>query len=140
METLHCFSPSDLRDMVCGEEKIEWDEKQLLAHVHPVGAMTKETPAYKFLIKFLLDMDIQKRSQFLDFITSCPRLPPGGMSKFHMDVHLEPTARYPRSRACANQLYLPGYTTSEELRSMLTEAMHSSAGHHEAATRIGGGR
>ena len=103
------------------------------AHVHPVGGMTNQTPAYKFLIKFLLAMDHFQRSQFLDFITSCPRLPPGGMSKFHMDVHLDPAARYPRSRACANQLYMPAFTNMEDLKTMLTEAMHSSAGHHETA-------
>ena len=37
LESLLPFSPNECRDMFCGEETIEWDEKSLQAHVHPVG-------------------------------------------------------------------------------------------------------
>lgn len=131
LQQLMSFSASELRDMFCGEETIEWDEKSLLARVYPMGELKADSPTYQFLIKVMLDMDNQERSKFLDFVTSCPRLPPGGMSKFRMDVHLEKQGRYPRSRACANQLFLPVFESKEHLHEMLTESMMSSTGHHE---------
>mmetsp|Transcript_18223 Transcript_18223/g.31630 ORF Transcript_18223/g.31630 Transcript_18223/m.31630 type:complete len:86 (+) Transcript_18223:3-260(+) len=83
-------------------------------------------------------MNQAERSRFLDFVSSCPRLPPGGITKFHVDVFPDssaPTSAFPRSRACANQLYLPPYSSKDELHAKLHEAIHSSAGHHEQRVR-----
>merc|ERR1712139_119095 len=127
------------KEMFCGEDNIEWDLQQLQAHVHPTGGLNSESPTYKYLLEVLVSMNSADRARFLDFVSSCPRLPPGGISKFHMDVFPETcyTQReaYPRSRACANQLYLPSYGSMEELREKLHEAIHSSAGHHEQRIR-----
>eukprot|EP00435_Cladocopium_sp_Y103_P047745 s3655_g14.t1 len=61
----------------------------------------------------LLEMSQGLRARFLDFATSCPRLPPGGLASLKLTA--SPGAgRFPRSRACANQLYLPKYETREE--------------------------
>merc|ERR1719499_1769628 len=99
--------------------------------------MTSSSSVYKFLVAVLLEMDQGERSRFLDFVSSCPRLPPGGIAKFHVDVFPDATTKqgYPRSKACANQLYLPPYGSREELQERLHEAMHSSAGHHEQRVR-----
>ena len=73
-------------------------------------------------------MDNVSRSVFLDFVTSCPRLPPGtyflkkkfkviyfsgGVKHLSIDVFSDPHGGYPRSRACVNHLYLPKYTKPE---------------------------
>lgn len=136
-ECLLAFSRAELRDMFCGEDRVEWDEQALLAHIHPTGGFTPASPTYKFLVAALLEMNQSDRSRFLDFVSSCPRLPPGGVAKFHMDVFPDSSGKqaYPRSRACANQLYLPPYGSREELREKLHEAMHSCAGHHEQRMR-----
>jgi hypothetical protein len=136
-ECLVAFSRSELREMFCGEDRVEWDEQALLNHFHPVGGLTDKSPTYKFLVAELLEMSQAERARFLDFVSSCPRLPPGGIAKFHVDVFPDATSKqgYPRSRACANQLYLPPYATKEELHEKLHEAMHSSAGHHEQRMR-----
>jgi len=136
-ECLMPFSCSELREMLCGEDRVEWDEQALLAHLHPVGGLTHRSATYKHLVSVLLDMLQADRSRFLDFVTSCPRLPPGGMATFHVDVFPDPASEqgFPRSRACANQLYLPPYSSKEALREKLHEAMHCSAGHHEQPVR-----
>jgi len=136
-ECLVAFTRSELREMFCGEDRIEWDEQALLSHLHPVGGLTDESPPYKFLVKELLELSQAERARFLDFVSSCPRLPPGGIAKFHVDVFPDSTSKqgYPRSRACANQLYLPPYSSKEELHEKLHEAMHCSAGHHEQRVR-----
>jgi E3 ubiquitin-protein ligase HECTD1 len=136
-ECLVAFSRTELREMFCGEDRIEWDEQALLSHFHPVGGLSDKSPTYKNLVAELLEMSQAERARFLDFVSSCPRLPPGGLANFHVDVFPDSTSKqgYPRSRACANQLYLPPYASKEELHEKLHEAMHSSAGHHEQRMR-----
>jgi E3 ubiquitin-protein ligase TRIP12 len=136
-ECLVAFSRSELREMFCGEDRIDWDEQALLSHLQPVGGLSDKSPSYKYLVAVLLEMDQKDRSRFLDFVSSCPRLPPGGIAKFHVDVFPDSTSKqgFPRSRACANQLYLPPYNSKEELHEKLYEAIHSSAGHHEQRVR-----
>ncbi|CAJ1359385.1 unnamed protein product [Effrenium voratum] len=138
VECLSAFDATELRDMICGEDTVEWGERELLDHLHPSGSMTRASPSYQHLVAVLLDMDQGNRSRFLDFVSSCPRLPPGGMDSFHVDVFPDAAGGrgFPRSRACANQLYLPSYRSKEELRERLHEAMHGSAGHHEQEQRI----
>lgn len=133
VECLEAFTACELRDMICGEDSIEWDERELLDHLHPSGGLTEQSPAYQHLVATLVEMDQGNRSRFLEFVSSCPRLPPGGISSFHVDVFPDsgPGGGFPRSRACANQLYLPAYSSKEILRDRLHEAMHCSAGHHE---------
>lgn len=132
-DSLLTFSPAELRNMFCGEDRVEWDEAALTSHLHPVGGLTDKSPVYRWLVAALLDMDQATRSRFLDFVSSCPRLPPGGIANFHLDVYPDPSSKkgFPRSRACANQLYLPPYSSREELGEKLHEAVHSSSGHHE---------
>jgi E3 ubiquitin-protein ligase TRIP12 len=137
-ESLLAFSPAELRNMFCGEDHIEWDEQALTSHLHPVGGLSQKSSVYTWLVAALLDMDQATRSRFLDFVSSCPRLPPGGIANFHLDVYPDPTGSkqgFPRSRACANQLYLPSYNSKEELTEKLHEAVHSSSGHHEQRMR-----
>jgi len=137
-ECLSAFSRSELREMFCGEDRVEWDEQALLSHLHPVGGLNDRAPTYKYLVSVLLEMNQAERSRFLDFVSSCPRLPPGGIAKFHVDVFPDNSSTkqgFPRSRACANQLYLPPYSCKEELQGKLHEAMHCSAGHHEQRVR-----
>jgi E3 ubiquitin-protein ligase TRIP12 len=136
-DCLLAFSPAELRNMFCGEDRIEWDEAALTSHLHPVGGLKQDSPVYRWLVAVLLDMDQATRSRFLDFVSSCPRLPPGGIANFHLDVYPDPTSKqgFPRSRACANQLYLPPYSSREELGERLHEAVHSSSGHHEQRMR-----
>jgi len=134
---LSSFSSAELREMFCGEDRIEWNEQALLGHLHPLGGLTDASPAYRHLVAVLLEMDQVDRSRFLDFVSSCPRLPPGGISAFHVDVFPDAALgrSFPRSRACARQLYLPPYSSMDELREKLHEAMHCSVGHYEQQAR-----
>mmetsp|Transcript_23080 Transcript_23080/g.58286 ORF Transcript_23080/g.58286 Transcript_23080/m.58286 type:complete len:698 (-) Transcript_23080:580-2673(-) len=137
VQSLLSLSPRELMDMICGEDKIEWDKTQLQQHLHPSGTLSSEHQVYKFLVDILIEMEFKDRQRFLDFVTSCPRLPPGGMSKMHIEVCgvSGKRSKLPYSRACSSQLYLPtgmgGNTTKEELRNNLHEAMYSSVGSHE---------
>lgn len=139
VQCLASFRPSELRQMFCGEDRVEWDEKALLKHLRPSGGLSGSSQLLNHLVAVLLEMDQANRARFLDFVSSCPRLPPGGIANFHLDVFPDPKTGsrkgLPRSRACANQLYLPPYSSKEELRERLFEAMYCSVGHHEQKMR-----
>lgn len=139
VQCLAAFRPAELRQMFCGEDRVEWDERALLKHLRPAGGLSGGSQLFTHLVSVLLEMDQANRARFLDFVSSCPRLPPGGIANFHLDVFPDPQTGsrkgFPRSRACANQLYLPPYSSKEELRERLFEAMHCSVGHHEQKMR-----
>jgi len=139
VQCLAAFRPAELRQMFCGEDRVEWDERALLKHLRPSGGLSGGSQLFTHLVSVLLEMDQANRARFLDFVSSCPRLPPGGIANFHLDVFPDPQTGsrkgFPRSRACANQLYLPPYSSKEELRERLFEAMHCSVGHHEQKMR-----
>jgi len=138
VSSLASFRPSELRRMFCGEDRIDWEESSLFSHLRPAGGLTDRSPLFGYLVAVMVEMDQDNRARFLDFVSSCPRLPPGGLANFRLDVFPDSgssSRSLPRSRACANQLYLPPYTSQEELRAKLYEAMHGSAGHHEQLVR-----
>eukprot|EP00439_Symbiodinium_sp_Y106_P061856 s826_g9.t1 len=128
---LWLFSPLELRELFCGVESVSWTSQDLYDHLHPAGGLTRDDDVMAWLRDELLEMSQALRARFLDFATSCPRLPPGGLASLKLTA--SPGAgRFPRSRACANQLYLPKYESRQELHEKLTEALLACEGHHDA--------
>lgn len=148
VDALLLLSPEELRAAVCGEDEIEWDEETLetILNFHDLPLGMNE-----WLVEALLEMSNSQRSTFLDFVTSCPRLPPNLKIEVFPETFassnltspvLRPASPpmgpaapevvgYPRSRACVNHLYLPRYKSRETLRERLLEAMVSSVHHDE---------
>ncbi|CAE7421009.1 hecd-1 [Symbiodinium microadriaticum] len=54
---LQAFARSELREMFCGEDRIDWDEQALLNHIHPTGGLNDKSPAYRFLVAVLLELN-----------------------------------------------------------------------------------
>jgi len=128
---LWLFSPLELRELFCGVDSVSWTSQDLYDHLHPAGGLTRDDDVMAWLRDELLEMSQALRARFLDFATSCPRLPPGGLASLKLTA--SPGAgRFPRSRACANQLYLPKYESRQELHEKLTEALLACEGHHDA--------
>ncbi|CAE8672651.1 unnamed protein product, partial [Polarella glacialis] len=129
---LWLFSPLELRELFCGEESVSWTTQDLYDHLHCAGGLSQDDETMVWLRDELLEMSQAFRARFLDFATSCPRLPPGGLASLRLSVLPLGSGRYPRSRACANQLSVPKYESREEMHEMLTEALLASEGHHDA--------
>jgi len=128
---LWLFSPAELRELFCGEESVSWTSQDLYDNLHCAGGLSRDDEVMVWLRDELLEMSQALRARFLDFATSCPRLPPGGLASLRLTAS-PGGGRYPRSRACANQLYLPKYESREELHDMLVEALLACEGHHDA--------
>ncbi|CAD7938588.1 unnamed protein product [Amoebophrya sp. A120] len=86
----------------------------------------------RWLIQCLMEMTQKERSIFIEFCTSCPRLPVGGLKALGLKILPEQPGRIlPRSRACANTLFLPDYPTRQAFEYHLKLALHDSMGQFE---------
>merc|ERR1712003_322321 len=104
-----------------------------MGHLQCGGGYSASSEQIRWLREDMLAMTQTLRAKFLEFVTSCPRLPPGGFKELRLSVHPDPAegVGLPRSRACAHRLFLPRYASREELARQLHEAILSSGGHHE---------
>merc|ERR1711879_487356 len=123
----------ELRRLFCGEDEVVWTEKDLSEHLHFGGGYAIDGEQVRWLREELMAMPPPLRAKFLEFVTSCPRLPPGGLRELQISIHPDPAddTGLPRSRACAHRLFLPRYASREELARQLHEAIVCSGGHHE---------
>jgi hypothetical protein len=131
---LWAFGAAELRRLFCGENEVVWTDKELAEHLHCGGGFSQNSTQLRWLREELVSMQQPLRAKFLEFVTSCPRLPPGGLKELQISIHPDPNGAIPgmpRSRACAHRLFLPRYGSREELARQLNEAILSSGGHHE---------
>mmetsp|Transcript_2079 Transcript_2079/g.3772 ORF Transcript_2079/g.3772 Transcript_2079/m.3772 type:complete len:3081 (+) Transcript_2079:509-9751(+) len=74
------FSHSELRRMLCGKEEIQWkDDDPLLGFIVPMGDYTEQSLPIQMLVEALKEMNMRERAQFLNFVTSQPRVPLSGL-------------------------------------------------------------
>uniref|UniRef100_A0A7S0H648 HECT domain-containing protein n=1 Tax=Hanusia phi TaxID=3032 RepID=A0A7S0H648_9CRYP len=135
---LQIFSASEIELMLCGERVIEWDKASLEQHFKLVSneqgsRYTKESVPVQLLLEELVAMSNSDRARFLDFVTACPRLPPGGLASLSIEIAPETRSRYPRSRTCSKLMWLPAYSSQAELREHLRAALINAkeGGFHE---------
>jgi len=134
VEFLKMFTPEELRIMICGEDAIEWDESSLrqVLKFHD-SLVHDDAEIANWLVSILIELDNKQRSTFLDFVTSCPRLPPGGLQALTIDVFPEhlassnltsPVIR-PSSPPVFGTPSSPGASDVDMLPSPVTEASTS---------------
>ena len=80
------FEPAELGLLLCGEANVEWSMEELAGAVRPGHAYTASDKPYVWLLAELNALTQRERGLFLSFVTSCPRLPPGGVAKLHILV------------------------------------------------------
>ena len=77
-----------------------------------------------WIFDMLRDMNLQQRSKWLEFCTSCSRRPPEGFTDmdprltFHFKhpKDITPHEIYPRVATCSREVFLPVYETQAELK------------------------
>lgn len=60
---------------------MSWDEADLVAAIRPGYGYSEESPQITWLREILLDMTQVQRCSFVQYVTSTPRLPLGGVRK-----------------------------------------------------------
>jgi hypothetical protein len=111
---LRALSGSELRDLACGQARVEWDLGELKAHVRASHGYTVASPPVLMLLQLLVTMDQTLRAEFLRFATGSPTLPPGGLPALNPPLSIilkaETTSAtvggyIPHSSASINALY-----------------------------------
>jgi len=80
IESLKCFSNTELEEIICGCEYDAWDYESLLDNIIPSHGYDKNSQMFQGLIQIMLEMTSLEKKTFLQFVTGSPRLPLGGIN------------------------------------------------------------
>eukprot|EP00927_Polykrikos_kofoidii_P029778 TRINITY_DN25688_c0_g1_i1.p1 TRINITY_DN25688_c0_g1~~TRINITY_DN25688_c0_g1_i1.p1 ORF type:complete len:988 (-),score=153.37 TRINITY_DN25688_c0_g1_i1:323-2962(-) len=127
------FEAHELRDLLCGSGT-NWTRDDLIANLQLSGGTSKEGRSFAMLVDELDRMPFHRRGPFVEFVTGCSRLPPGGLASAGIKVVWLSAERntLPRSHTCTNELHLPEYDTPELLSEKLALAMDGSKGMYDS--------
>lgn len=85
-------------------------------------------------VNVLVDLSAQERKDFLQFVTGCSSLPPGGLANLQPRLTIVKKVdagdgSYPSVNTCAHYLKLPDYSSEEILKERLLAAMQEKGFH-----------
>merc|ERR1712032_722284 len=121
------FEPGELCALFCGG-LVEWTKDDIRQNLRRRGEVDQKE--IDSLADVLVRMDQERRGRFLEFVTACPRLLPGGLATSHITVvrSHQPAGSLPRARTCVNELHMPVYETLEQLEKQLAVAVDNAEG------------
>eukprot|EP00049_Salpingoeca_infusionum_P012969 m.241177 g.241177 ORF g.241177 m.241177 type:complete len:920 (-) comp15320_c0_seq1:369-3128(-) len=114
-DSLSMFDPGELELLISGQSDFRVDDLQENA-TH--SGLTRHRTTLEFLWRALNQFSRDERAKFLQFVTGCSRLPPGGVAALTRPIeihHADRNGGLPEAHTCFNQLILPRYTTYTEL-------------------------
>ncbi|KAM4709462.1 putative E3 ubiquitin-protein ligase HERC3 isoform 2-T2 [Discoglossus pictus] len=122
-KVLELFQPSELRAMVVGSSNYNWQELEESAVYK--GEYTASHPTVKMFWEIFHEFPLEKKKQFLLFLTGSDRIPIYGMSSLHIIIQSISSSEghLPVAHTCYNLLDLPKYSSKETLRNRLTRAI-----------------
>lgn len=133
MEKLHAFSPDELVTLICGDQYPNWSREDILNYTEPKQGYTKESPGFQRFVSVLCELNADERKAFVQFVTGCSSLPPGGLANLHPRLSVarknETETSYPSVNTCYHYLKLPEYSSEEILRDRLLTATREKQFH-----------
>ncbi|XP_053476679.1 probable E3 ubiquitin-protein ligase HERC4 isoform X2 [Ictalurus furcatus] len=127
-KVLELFQPNELQAMVIGNTNYDW--KELEKNTKYKGEYWPEHPTIKFFWDVFHDLPLEKKKQFLLFLTGSDRIPILGMKSLVLVI--QPTGGgenyLPVAHTCFNLLDLPKYTSQENLKEKLLQAIEHNQG------------
>uniref|UniRef100_A0A1I8G817 HECT-type E3 ubiquitin transferase n=1 Tax=Macrostomum lignano TaxID=282301 RepID=A0A1I8G817_9PLAT len=133
LEWLRYFDERELELMLCGMQEIDvddWERSTIYRHYN------RSSKQVQWLWRFVRELDNEKRTRLLQFVTGTCRLPVGGFAeligsngpqKFCVEKCGKETS-LPRSHTCFNRLDLPPYKSYEQLKEKLLYAIEETEG------------
>ncbi|KAM6265683.1 putative E3 ubiquitin-protein ligase HERC4 [Porphyrio hochstetteri] len=122
-KVLQLFQPSELQAMVIGNTNYDW--KELEKNTEYKGEYWADHPTIKIFWEVFHELSLEKKKQFLLFLTGSDRIPILGMKCLKLVI--QPTgggeSYLPVAHTCFNLLDLPKYTDKETLKSKLIQAI-----------------
>ncbi|XP_037327022.1 probable E3 ubiquitin-protein ligase HERC3 [Pungitius pungitius] len=127
-EILPLFQPSELMAMVVGNNNYNWEEMEKNAVYK--GEYTATHPTVRLFWEVFHEFPLEKKKQFLLFLTGSDRIPIHGMESLRIAIQSTTAEEHylPVAHTCYNLLDLPRYQTKETLRRRLTRAVEQYEG------------
>ncbi|XP_074531640.1 putative E3 ubiquitin-protein ligase HERC4 [Halichoeres trimaculatus] len=127
-KVLELFQPNELQSMVIGNTNYDWVELQKSTEYK--GEYWADHPTIKLFWEVFHELPLERKKQFLLFLTGSDRIPILGMKSLKLVV--QPTGGgehyLPVAHTCFNLLDLPKYTSAETLREKLLQAIDHNQG------------
>ncbi|XP_016420884.1 probable E3 ubiquitin-protein ligase HERC4 isoform X2 [Sinocyclocheilus rhinocerous] len=127
-KVLELFQPSELQAMVIGNTNYDW--KELEKSTEYKGEYWADHPTIKIFWEVFHELPLEKKKQFLLFLTGSDRIPILGMKSLVLVI--QPTGGgkhyFPVAHTCFNLLDLPKYTNKETLKEKLLHAIEHTQG------------
>ncbi|XP_065815564.1 probable E3 ubiquitin-protein ligase HERC4 [Labrus bergylta] len=127
-KVLELFHPNELQAMVIGNTNYDWTELQKSTEYK--GEYWADHPTIRLFWDVFHDLPLEKKKQFLLFLTGSDRIPILGMKSLKLVI--QPTGggqQYlPVAHTCFNLLDLPKYTSAQTLREKLLHAIDHNQG------------
>uniref|UniRef100_A0A671LPK7 Probable E3 ubiquitin-protein ligase HERC4 n=1 Tax=Sinocyclocheilus anshuiensis TaxID=1608454 RepID=A0A671LPK7_9TELE len=124
-KVLELFQPSELQAMVIGNTNYDWKELEKYK-----GEYWANHPTIKIFWEVFHELPLEKKKQFLLFLTGSDRIPILGMKSLVLVI--QPTGGgkhyFPVAHTCFNLLDLPKYTNKETLKEKLLHAIEHTQG------------
>uniref|UniRef100_A0A3P9MXW6 HECT and RLD domain containing E3 ubiquitin protein ligase 4 n=1 Tax=Poecilia reticulata TaxID=8081 RepID=A0A3P9MXW6_POERE len=125
---LDLFQPSELQAMIIGNTNYDWTELEKSTEYK--GEYWAEHPTIKLFWEVFHELPLEKKKQFLLFLTGSDRIPILGMKSLKLVI--QPTGGgehyLPVAHTCFNLLDLPKYSSIETLRQKLLHAIDHNQG------------
>ncbi|KAM3624607.1 uncharacterized protein V6R79_025462 [Siganus canaliculatus] len=127
-EILSLFQPSELMAMVVGNNNYNWEEMEKNAVYK--GEYTATHPTVRLFWEVFHEFPLEKKKQFLLFLTGSDRIPIHGMESLRIVIQSTTAEEHylPVAHTCYNLLDMPRYQTKEILRRRLTQAVEQYEG------------
>ncbi|XP_071391939.1 probable E3 ubiquitin-protein ligase HERC3 isoform X1 [Centroberyx affinis] len=125
---LSLFQPSELMAMVVGNNNYNWEEMEKNAIYK--GEYTATHPTVRMFWEVFHEFPLEKKKQFLLFLTGSDRIPIHGMESLRIVIQSTTAEEHylPVAHTCYNLLDMPRYQTKEILRLRLTRAVEQYEG------------
>lgn len=125
---LSLFQPSELMAMVVGNNDYNWEEMEKNAVYK--GEYSATHPTVRLFWEVFHDFPLEKKKQFLLFLTGSDRIPIHGMESLRIVIQSTCAEEHylPVAHTCYNLLDMPRYQAKETLRRRLTQAVEQYEG------------
>ncbi|XP_041375572.1 NEDD4-like E3 ubiquitin-protein ligase WWP1 [Gigantopelta aegis] len=133
LQWLQYFDERELELMLCGMQEIDiddWEKNTIYRHYQ------RNSKQIVWFWKFVREIDNEKRTRLLQFVTGTCRLPVGGLAELMgsngpQRFCIEKVGKetwLPRSHTCFNRIDLPPYRSYEQLVEKLNFAIEETEG------------
>lgn len=126
MDSLKSFEPIELQLLMSGEQAPNWTYDEIVNFTEPKLGYTKDSHGFQLFVNVMCDMNAEERKMFVQFLTGCSSLPPGGLANLHPRLTVVKKEgndfNYPSVNTCVHYLKLPEYSSEEILKKQLSIA------------------